>query len=436
MNDTFRQESHLQLRRRSTTRDNHERGHSDTKRILILTTDTGYGHRSSAKAIATALQELHTDACLIDIVNPMNDARTPDFLREGQTDYDKAVRETPDLYKLGYQFSDLPLAVAIIESGLTVMLSEIMRDVLRHYRPDAIVTTHQNYLAPLKAVFEIESRRIPLFTVVTDLAIVHQMWFNDVSDLCLVPTESVRDQALKHGLAPEKVKVTGIPVSPHIACETREPNQIREELGWDKDLTTVLVVGGKRVSNLPDALRILNHSALPLQLAIVAGGDDDLYRHLQNTTWHVPTHPYNFVHNLPTLMRASDCVMGKAGGLILSESLACGLPLILVDIIHGQETGNADYVIQRGAAELAKSPLEVLDIMSHWLQNGGELLAQRAQSAQEMGRPNAAYDVAEPVWAAAQRGPLSQPKSIFKGLSNLTELFSRLDIGWNRETDT
>jgi len=39
---------------------------------------------------------------------------------------------------------------------------------------------------------------------------------------------------------------------------------------------------------------------------------------------------YNFVTNMATLMRAADCVMGKVGGLTVTEALACRLPLILI----------------------------------------------------------------------------------------------------------
>jgi 1,2-diacylglycerol 3-beta-galactosyltransferase len=406
---------------------------SDAKRILILTADTGLGHRITAQAISEALQELYGEMCQVAIVNPMDDARTPDFLRDSQADYDKAVREMPDLYQLGYQMSDVPLAVAIIETGLTVMLSEVMKDVLNRYQPDVIVTTHQNYLAPLRAVFDMDKRHIPLFTVVTDLATVHQMWFNSVADLCMVSTDVVRDQALKYELPPEKIKVTGIPVSLKMAEKAAEPAILRAELGWQQDLKTVLVVGGKRVANLTDALRVLNHSALPLQLAIVAGGDDGLFQQLQETKWHLPAHIYNFVDNMATLLHASDCIICKAGGLIVTEALACGLPILLFGVIPGHETGNANYVVETGAGEMAQNPLEVLDIMSHWLQHEGELLSQRAQNARALGRPFAAQEVAQSVWAAAQHGPSGRSGRILKGLSRLNSWLGQLDALWKRE---
>jgi UDP-N-acetylglucosamine:LPS N-acetylglucosamine transferase len=152
---------------------------------------------------------------------------------------------------------------------------------------------------------------------------------------------------------------------------------------------------------LYESLHVLNHSGLSLQLVVVAGGDDDLYHRFQQTEWHQETHLYNFVTNMATLMRAADCVMGKAGGLTVTEALACGLPIILINVIPGQETGNADYVVNGNAGDFARDPMEVLEVMCHWLEKEGELYKARSQNAHSLGRPRAAYDVAELVWTAA-----------------------------------
>ncbi len=398
-----------------------------TKHILILTADAGFGHRSAAKAIAVALQETHRDDCSVEIINPMDDERVPSILRDSGTDYDWMVREFPHLYKLEYEVADAGLPSAMVHAAVTVMLFEVMRDLVRQRQPDAIVTPYPLYQAPLGAVFTINRSHIPLLTVVTDLAPVHRLWFHEAADLCLVPMPAVRDQAVECGLLPDKVQVTGIPVQPNLVRQDRPPTAIRTELGWPPrpDLTTVLAVGSKRVGHLTDVLRALNHSGLPLQLALVAGGDDELYHQFQSTEWHVPTHVYNFVKDMPTLMQAADCIVCKAGGLIVTESLACGLPILLTDVIEGQETSNARYVVEGGAGELAQSPIDGLEIMCHWLANGGKLLAQRAENAKHLGRPGAAYDVAELAWAAAVRGPQIRAERHVLELSKLTALLKR-----------
>ncbi len=224
------------------------------KKILILTADYGYGHRSAANAIAEALQETHGQDCKVEIVNPLDDPRAPAFFKENQNDYDRMVREAPDLYKLGYQVSESRLAGSLIKSTFTLALFNVLREVIRQKQPDVIICTYLFYQGILSAVFASEKRHIPLLTVVTDLETVQPLWFHPAADLCLVPTQTVYDLAIEAGLAPEKIKITGIPVRPELVKGNQDQASLRRSLGWDADLFTVLAIGSKRVEHLYDAL--------------------------------------------------------------------------------------------------------------------------------------------------------------------------------------
>jgi 1,2-diacylglycerol 3-beta-galactosyltransferase len=368
------------------------------KQILILTADYGYGHRSAANAIAQALQEKHGQECSVDIVNPMEDPHAPAVLRDGANNYDKMVREAPDLYKLTFQVGDTQVISGIVKGGITLMLFNAIRKIIHEKQPDVIVCTYSSYQESLAAIFDLEKIYIPVLTVVTDLATVNRLWFHPVADVCVVPTQTVYNLAIKAGLPPEKVRIIGIPVNPELMQGNQDRAALRRSLGWQEDLFTVLAISSKRVEHLYDALYILNHSGFSLQLVIAAGGDEDFYQRCQETEWHVPTHIYNFVDEMGTFMRAADCVLGKAGGLTVSESLACGLPLILVDVIPGQEIGNADYVVEGDAGVLTNNPTEVLEAMSHWLEKDHVLYQQQAQNARRLGRPQAAFEIADLVW--------------------------------------
>jgi len=379
------------------------------RRILILTADAGFGHRSAANAIGNALERQYGSACNVKISNPMDDHRVPSLLRDAQLDYDRVVRETPRLYQVGYDLSNAPIPIAVVDGALILMLFEVLRDLLRRYRPHVIITTYPLYQAPLGAVFTLTRWNSPLITVVTDLAAVHRMWFSDVADLCLVPTRAVWDMATKSALAPTKVWVTGIPVVPALAEETRPKHVIRRALGWRVDAPTVLVVGSKRVGHLLGAVRALNHARLGLQMIVIAGGDDALFAQFQQTEWHTYAHVYNFVTNMPTMLCAADFIICKAGGLIVSESLACGLPILLVDVVPGQEAGNADYVVRNGAGSMASDPMAVLETAFHWLDRDGAELVRRQELARALGRPRAAFVVAELAWSYAEKGHRERP---------------------------
>jgi 1,2-diacylglycerol 3-beta-galactosyltransferase len=398
---------------------------AEKKCILILTADAGFGHRSAALAIQTALQELTGPDCEIHLINPLEDKRTPFFLRDSQADYDLIVKEAPELYKLGYDASDNPIPSAAVETALMMLLFEVMRDLVSTYRPDAIVTTYPMYQSALEAVFTIDRVVIPLYTVVTDLTNVHRLWFHRAVKACLVPNLYVREQALTSSLRSDQVIETGIPVSPKLVEDTRSKIEIRRELGWDENRLTVLAVGSKRVDRLLETVNTFNHSGFHLQLAIAAGNDAALYENLQSIQWHVPAYLYEYAGNMPLLMHASDAIICKAGGLIVTESLACGLPILLVDVLHGQETGNAEYILHANAGDIATTPLQVLETLSHWMENDQALLRIRAENSHSLGKPFAARDVANIVWQGALIGPKDRTKHRIPGRINLLNLINK-----------
>ncbi len=395
---------------------------TDHTRILILKAEMGFGHRSAARALKAAFEEQYADGCTVYVVDPIQNERAPDFLRDSLAEYDRAVRDMPALYRLGYEVSDTPLSVPMIEGGLSVLLLDALREIVAQYQPHVIVCVYQNFLAPLSALFALTGQHIPVVTVITDLTVIHRLWYNRVSDVCVVPTQTAYDLAIKYGLSAERVRQIGIPVHPDISRETRTAADMREALGWQPDLTTLLVVGSKRVRNLPEVLRVFNHSGLPIQLIVVTGGDDDLYREFQQTVWHIPTRLYNFVDDMPTYIRAADVMVCKAGGLSVTEALAGGLPILLIDLIEGQETGNAEYVVQNGAGELATDPVSALETLFHWLMEGQALLRERAGAARRIGAPRAAFEIAALAWAKAAEYQREQRRNHLLQASRLRAL--------------
>jgi UDP-N-acetylglucosamine:LPS N-acetylglucosamine transferase len=400
----------------------------EQKNVLILTADAGFGHRSAANAIAGAFERLYKDRTNVIIINPTEDKKAPSILRDAQNDYDKFVRNLPDLYKFNYQISDSTVPTAVLESALTVLLFTVIRATFRSFQPDVVITTHPFYMSPVNTYVTLSRLSIPFLTVITDLTNVHRLWFNQGTDLCLLPTEQSLHEAISAGLTPDICKVTGIPVNPTFLEETRSKAEIRAELGWTPGVITALVMGSARVKNILNVLHVLNHSGLPIQLVLVAGGDDKLYEAFRSIEWHTVTQIYNYVEQMPKFMKASDLVIGKAGGLTVTESLACGLPFLLIDVTPGQEEGNANYIIEHGAAERAENPLRTMEVLFHWLQADQSLLKERAKNALILGRPKAAFEVADLAWQAAEKGRCVPSSRLLRWIPRFRELLHNSGI--------
>jgi 1,2-diacylglycerol 3-beta-galactosyltransferase len=376
------------------------------KRILILTADAGYGHRSAAQAVSAALSLKYPDLCECRVINPVYERDGPFPLRNAMRNYDRTVTRFPAYYRLTYALSDTHLVCSMLDRMMRIMLKRLMTELLVEFMPDAVISTYHIYNPALRAAIDRLDASIPLFSVVTDLENVHKMWLHPGPDRIFVASQAARLEALACGLNAEQVIASGIPVNPRFGSETISKQALRRELGWADGLITILAVGSARVETLLAHLQAIDQAALPLQLAAVAGGDESLFRKLKAVNWRIPAHIYGFVDRMSDLMLAADLLMSKAGGLIVSEGLAGGLPLLLTEYIPGQESGNVRFVCDNHAGRLAASPRETLSIIEHWLQDGGRGLHVAAANARQIGRPNAACHVADTIWGAIQKRAL------------------------------
>jgi len=381
------------------------------KNILILTADAGFGHRSTANALASAFTRQRGSDAVVTVVNPLDEPGAPPFLRSAENDYDKLATSWPQFYKLGYKMSDLALTTSVTEMSYVMIMYDLISRLMKQHAPDVVIVTFPTYQYPVAAWRRISNRYVPMATVVTDLLSLQKMWFSTSADLCLVPTEYAAGLAIERGLDPEIVRVTGLPVDP-VLSDAPGKAKARAALGWPVEKFTVLLVGSKRVERLEEFAHVLNHAGFDLHLVAVAGGNDALYRKLRAMEWHLPVSLYNFVRNMPDMLHAADCVVSKAGGLIVTESLACGLPLLLVQAIPGQETGNAELVTKEGAGDFVREPLQFLEAMGDWLADGGRLYNERAANAARLGRAGAALEAADLIWQLAE-APVPERASRF-----------------------
>ena len=366
-------------------------------RVLIFTADTGFGHRTASRSIVAALEQTYGAECECVIRSLTSDRRVPSLVRSSQQNYDNTVRHSRTWYWFTYAVSDSALRGAV-GRVLTALLHDAVRDIVAETRPDAVVSTHYLFNGPISAVLAEARLRAPYFTVVTDLADVHRLWFQPGSRAYFVATEEVREQALAAGLPAQRVVLSGIPISPRFADGERDKAALRELLGWEAGRPTLLAVGSRRMRHLAEHLEYINRRVPDLQMVVVAGGDNTLYRELRAVEWRVPVHLYGYVDEIPTMMGAADVLLSKAGGLILAESLSCGLPAILVDTIPGQESGNAAFVARHGAGIVARKPADTIRALERWLREDHTELRRISRNAQKLGHPFAASCVAEAIW--------------------------------------
>jgi 1,2-diacylglycerol 3-beta-galactosyltransferase len=378
-----------------------------SKKILIIMSDTGGGHRSAAEAIAEATHQLYGEACQVEIVDLWANHTPFPINHLGQL-YGPLVNRSAILWKLIFRSTSNRRGMNLLKKIFWPMVRKSMKDFLRQSKPDIIVSVH-----PILTHFSIRALQearlcIPFVTVVTDLVSLHPLWLCPEADFWLVPTEPARDRALASGLPCEKVKVVGLPVGLKFAKGVEEKGILRDKLGLERGRPTILVVGGgEGVGKVYKIARTIAKARVNAQLVIVAGRNKRLRRRLEKVDWEIPTTVFGFVTNMPELMGASDVIVTKAGPATISEALITGLPILLSGFIPGQEEGNVEYVIDRGVGTLTGRPQLIAATLAQWLQPENETLTCMAQKAQRLGRPQAALDIAMEIFNLAQASSAS-----------------------------
>jgi UDP-N-acetylglucosamine:LPS N-acetylglucosamine transferase len=376
---------------------------SDSQTILVLTNDAGMGHRHAALATVEALERRYGHLCRTELINPLEEPGAPTSLRNVQSDFNRIVQRAPAIYLLGHGVANSYLPTRFMERMETRMLGELIDRILTDVRPDIIVTTHPAYIYLLVDYRKRHKEVWPLAVLVTDLARLQRLWFRKEVDLYLVPTEDAAELAARRGIRPERVRVTGIPVDLRLPDKSESKAELRSTYGWDQTLPTILAVGSRRVREFQGFLQAINDARLHIQLAVVTGDDDELLADIKEIDWHIPVHLYGYVDDFPNRLRAADAVITKAGGLTIAESMAAGVPIFIIQSMPMHEKGNAAYVVAGGAGIRAESPAELTEALRGSLANEGRLLAAMAENSRRIGRPYAAYDVAELLWALTGR---------------------------------
>ena len=67
--------------------------------------------------------------------------------------------QLPELYKLGFDASDYAVPTNLIENAMTVLIYEVISDLIRQYKPHAIISTYPIYVSVISAVFTISRIR-------------------------------------------------------------------------------------------------------------------------------------------------------------------------------------------------------------------------------------------------------------------------------------
>jgi len=197
------------------------------------------------------------------------------------------------------------------------------------------------------------------------------------------------------GVPAGATSVTGIPIHPAFS-EPKDQAACRWRHGLSLDGPVLLLLGcGSRGSSDEDALRALLTVAPPVEIVVVTGRNTEARNGLSAVP--VPARHrvrvLGFTDQMDELLEAADLVVTKPGGLTVSEALARGTGIVIMNPIPGQEERNSDYLLENGAA-IKVNHVQTLSYKVSALLCEPERMAHLRANARRLGRPRAALDVA------------------------------------------
>jgi 1,2-diacylglycerol 3-beta-galactosyltransferase len=373
-----------------------------TRRLLLLFSDTGGGHRSTAYAVAQTLCDLYGERAQVEMVDALAEYAPWPFNRPSDV-YPQMLRLKGLVWRAGFRLSDGPRRVKLPAAGWELLTNAAMRRLLRDHPADLVVSCHAAFNHLLLRLLPKVDGKTPLVTLVTDLTAAHAFWFAPGVARCLVPTEGTRQEALIRGLSAERVLETGLPVRSCFAQVMREDaTAVRRRLGLRTELPVVLIVSGAEGMGSPYRLyKAIANSGVRAQLVVIAGRNRRLHDKLAAEEWPLPVRVEGFVRNMHEWMRSADLLVTRASPTVITEATVVGLPMVLSGALPGHERPNVDYVTQSGAGLWAPKPGQAAAAVRELLPPGNPRLAQMAARARALARPDAARHVADILWSIA-----------------------------------
>jgi 1,2-diacylglycerol 3-beta-galactosyltransferase len=354
------------------------RGPTPFKRVLILMSDTGGGHRASAEALSAAFHSLYPGQVHTHIVDVWTDYAGWPFNRIVKMYSWMGKRYW--VWRLGFHYGRFPLTIkASAEWSCLVSIKGFMR-CMEEYDPDLVVSVHPLCQdLPQRALRRLGGgkRKVPFVTVVTDLASAHPTWFDRKADATYVPSLALLKRALRAGLSPGRIRLVGLPLRKQFWNPNRPRKRAaRRHLGIKQGIPAVMIVGGGegvgRIFDIAtETAESLGKDLHESSLIIVCGKNHAAAESLRARNWPSNVHVtvYGFSSEFAVLLSAVDLMVTKAGPGTIAEACTRGLPLILSSFLPGQEHGNVAFAQDGGFGIFTRCPKGIADTASALLRD-------------------------------------------------------------------
>lgn len=328
-------------------------------KILILTASTGGGHKSAAAALKDTINKADSNT-VVEI---------EDGLKYCGKMYNKLIcdgyvvlaTKTPKLYGTLYHISDKKNPINSLCNNINSREGRKLVSLFEEKKPDVVISCHAFVTTMLAMLKRKHMISVPVISLITDFA-PHRTYFAPGIDAYVTSNENMLEEIKSYNLiSPDRIYPLGIPIGDKF-YKTQNKEQTAKDLGLDAGKPTVLLMSGSfGVAEVLDFYESLMLTDADCQCIVITGHNQKLYSEFEKylndpKLPQKPTKLFEFITNVEEYMHFSDLVVTKPGGLTVTESLACTLPMAIYNAIPGQENDNAQYLISENVAVSLTDP--------------------------------------------------------------------------------
>lgn len=361
-------------------------------RLLVLSAGFGEGHNAAARALRAAWERRHgaNTAWVKDVFEDAN----PVFNQLARRGYIALINHMPRVWSGLYAAIDRHAdSFRALAAGMTAE-KRLLSKWLVEFKPDVVCSTYPVYAFCIEDAARSARVCVPHFNVVTDSISINALWWKAGASGWFLPNEDSAEIVRRAGVDPERVFVDGFPVAPEYSDYEEDPQGIQPADLASGARPRVLVVIHSGRGAVDAAYKLLHET--DWEVTCTVGNDEKLRERLQSVAMRRshPTRIFGWTSEMPFLLRSHHVVVGKAGGASTQEAIAAKCPMVVTQIVPGQEEGNYELLRRHGIGGFAPDADAVVQRLKAAFLGGGALLASWRNAIQSLSTPNAADRIA------------------------------------------
>ncbi len=313
------------------------------KRILILTSIQGYGHLSPSKAVKDGIEALYGYDFRVEIVDFWL-ILNASFSKAIHLLYEGSIKHVPSVWQFIFTSTDQKWQVKLLNILHYPFVVQKLTKFFEEKNPDLIISTFPMWDYIAAQIWKKRRPEAKFISLVTDSISIHSAWAAAKSDYHIVANTETAASLKKLGINEDKIKVLGSPIDLRF-LEKTDRGLFLNQLGLNTKLYTVLFLPTH--ANTRKTLKIMQElvsEPRDYNIIVVFGKNIKLKKKLMPYAHHKNICILGWTDELPHFINVADLVITKPGGATTMECIGAKKPMLVTQIIPGQEEGNAELI--------------------------------------------------------------------------------------------